>query len=184
MTSKISPNSTRAGRWVKQGTSDEPYFVFIPHLLPPKPSIHYDAQLYDLLERANRALGRLDGISAFLPDPDLFIYSYVRKEAVLSSQIEGTRSSLSDLPLFEMDTAPGVPMGDVREVSNYVAAMEHGLKRLREVRSVRLFSRTRARGKSWARRWVERWMKTHSPGCRARFRSRSRKANISGLRSR
>jgi len=132
MTSKMSSNSTRAGRWAKQGTSDEPYFVFIPHPLPPKPPVQYSPKLHDLLERANRALGRLDGISAFLPDPDLFIYSYVRKEAVLSSQIEGTQSSLSDLLLFEMEETPGALKTDVREVSNYVRAMQHGLKRLND----------------------------------------------------
>jgi Fic family protein len=78
------------------------------------------------------ALGRLDGISVLLPDTQLFIYAYVRKEAVLSSLIEGTESSLSDLLLFELNEMPGVPLDDVTEVSNYVAAMDHGLIRLRE----------------------------------------------------
>ncbi len=77
------------------------------------------------------ALGRLDSISSLLPDTGLFLYSYIRKEAVLSSQIEGTQSSLSDLLLFEMEEAPGVPIDDVTEVSNYVAALEHGLARVR-----------------------------------------------------
>jgi Fic family protein len=76
------------------------------------------------------ACGRLDGVTALLPDPDLFIYAYVRREAVLSSQIEGTQSSLSDLLLFELDEAPGVPFDDVAEVSNYVAALEYGMVRL------------------------------------------------------
>jgi Fic family protein len=83
------------------------------------------------LEKALLALGRLDGLSAVLPDTQLFLYTYVRKEAVLSSQIEGTQSSLSDLLLFELEEAPGVPEEDVVEVSNYVAALEHGLDRLR-----------------------------------------------------
>ncbi|AKC88252.1 cell division protein Fic [Pseudoxanthomonas suwonensis] len=83
-------------------------------------------------ERADQALGRLDGITLMLPDPALFLYQYVRKEALLSSQIEGTQSSLSDLLLFEADAAPGVPIDDVEEVSNYVAALNHGLRRLRE----------------------------------------------------
>jgi Fic family protein len=74
----------------------------------------------------------LDGLSTLLPDTSLFLYLYVRKEAVLSSQIEGTQSSLSDLLLFENEAAPGVPMDDVAEVSSYVAAMQHGLTRLRE----------------------------------------------------
>ena len=82
------------------------------------------------LERALVALGRLDGLSAFLPDPHFFIYGYVRKEAVLSSQIEGTQSSLSDLLRYESALAPSVPDTDVIDVSNYVAAMEHGLDRL------------------------------------------------------
>jgi len=85
-----------------------------------------------LLERASLALGRLDSVSTLLPDTDLFLYVYVRKEAVLSSQIEGTQSSLSDLLLFELDQAPGVPIDDVTEVSNYVGALEHGLARLKE----------------------------------------------------
>lgn len=76
------------------------------------------------------ACGRLDAITALLPDPDLFLYAYVRREAVLSSQIEGTQSSLSDLLLFELDEAPGTPIDDVVEVSNYVAALEHALARL------------------------------------------------------
>ncbi len=84
------------------------------------------------MERANRALGRLDGISTLLPDRDLFLYLYVRKEALLSSQIEGTQSSLSELLLFEDDRAPSIPTDDVREVSNYVAALNHGLARLQD----------------------------------------------------
>jgi Fic family protein len=84
------------------------------------------------LEAAVLAIGRLDGVSTLLPDKALFIYAYVRKEAVLSSQIEGTQSSLSDLLLFELDEAPGVPLDDVTEVSNYVAALDHGFARLRE----------------------------------------------------
>jgi Fic family protein len=83
------------------------------------------------LDQALLALGRLDGVTALLPDTDLFLYSYVRKEAVLSSQIEGTQSSLSDLLLFEVEEAPGVPADEVTEVSNYVAALEHGLSRIR-----------------------------------------------------
>jgi Fic family protein len=85
----------------------------------------------DRLERAALALGRLDGISRILPDPELFLYMYVRKEAVLSSQIEGTQSSLSDLLLFEVEGEPGVSEADVREVSNYIAALNHGLELLR-----------------------------------------------------
>jgi Fic family protein len=105
---------------------------FVPYGLPPSPPIEWTGQRHRLLERATLALGRLDAIATMLPDPHLFIYSYVRREAVLSSQIEGTQSSLSDLLLFELEGAPGVPLHDVVEVSNYVAALDHGLTRLRE----------------------------------------------------
>ena len=106
--------------------------AFVPAPLPPQPSLVLDGSLQQMLESAVLALGRLDGVATLLPDEALFLYTYVRKEAVLSSQIEGTQSSLSDLLLFELDEAPGVPLDDVREVSNYVAALEHGLRRLRE----------------------------------------------------
>ena len=98
--------------------------LYIPRPLPPDPALALTPDDLDRLERANRALGRLDGVAQLLPDPDLFLYFYVRKEAVLSSQIEGTQSSLSDLLLFETDVAPGVPLNDVQEVSRYVAAIE------------------------------------------------------------
>ena len=107
--------------------------AFVPKPLPPEPPLALDADLQELIEKAMLALGRLDGLTAVLPDPSIFIYSYVRKEAVLSSQIEGTQSSLSDLLLFEMEGMAGVPLDDVREVSNYVAAMNYGLKRLHEL---------------------------------------------------
>lgn len=130
--SDIAATSTRAGRWRQIKTGDETYKVFIPSPLPPRPPIQFDDKLQGLLERANRALGRLEGVVTLLPSPDLFIYAYVRKEAVLSSQIEGTQSSLSELLLFENETTPGVPLDDVKEVSNYVAAMEHGLSRMKK----------------------------------------------------
>jgi Fic family protein len=104
--------------------------AFVPHPLPPDPALLLDDELQTLAQRAAAALGRLDGISSLLPNPQLFLYSYIRKEAVLSSQIEGTQSSLSDLLLFEAEGSPGVPVDDVREVSNYVAAMERGIELL------------------------------------------------------
>ncbi len=104
--------------------------AFIPTPLPPSPPLDL-AYLLTSLERAELALGRLDGLSRLLPDRYLFLYSYIRKEAVLSSQIEGTQSSLSDLLLFELEDAPGVPVDDVVEVSNYVRALDYGLQRLR-----------------------------------------------------
>lgn len=116
------------GRFVRQSTATEGFEAFIPFGLPPDPPVHVDL---DLLEKANRAVGRLDALTLLLPDPSLFLYFYVRKEAVLSSQIEGTQSSLSDLLLHEYREVPGVPRDDVEEVSQYVAALNHGLERLR-----------------------------------------------------
>ena len=118
--------------------------AFLPAALPPVPPLDYDGDLQQQLENAVIALGRLDGVSAHLPDPSLF-YAYVRKEAVLSSQIEGTQSSLSDLLLFELNEAPGVPVDDVVEVSNYVAALDHGLARLRAGRLLVVCHTERAR---------------------------------------
>lgn len=105
--------------------------AFIPFPLPPRPPLDLSGPLQRQLEQAVLECGRLDGVSALLPDPDLFLYAYVRREALLSSQIEGTQSSLSDLLLFELDELPGVPFDDVVEVSSYVAALEHGIARLR-----------------------------------------------------
>jgi len=120
------------GQYVTISTTGERCKAFVPDPLPPDPPIRLDDHLRDLLEKAGLALGRLDGVTMLLPEPSLFLYMYVRKEAVLSSQIEGTQSSLTDLLLFEDAEAPGVPLNDVQEVSNYVAALDHGLKRLRK----------------------------------------------------
>lgn len=106
--------------------------AFVPYPLPPKPPLVLEGRLASLLESATVAVGRLDGVSTLLPDKDLFLYAFVRKEALLSSQIEGTQSSFSDLLLFVQGEMPGVPLDDVREVSSYVAALDHGLTRLRE----------------------------------------------------
>jgi Fic family protein len=106
--------------------------AFIPLSLSPDPPLEFTATRQRLLERATMALGRLDSVSLLLPDPDIFLYAYVRREAVLSSQIEGTQSSLAQLLLFELDEAPGALFEDVMEVSNYVAALTHGLERLQE----------------------------------------------------
>ena len=120
------------GHYVTISMVDEEVRAFVPTPLPPKPPIEWTPELRGKFDQALLSLGRLDSISTFLPDISLFLYMYVRKEAVLSSMIEGTQSSLSDLLLFELDMEPGVPKDDVREVSNYVAALEHGLERLAE----------------------------------------------------
>jgi Fic family protein len=122
----------QTGHYEVARTGEETVRAFVPDPLPPQPALDLGGTRQRLLEQALLACGRLDGVSALLPDPDLFLYAYVRREAVLSSQIEGTQSSLSDLLLFELDEAPGVPFDDVVEVSNYVAALEHGMARLRE----------------------------------------------------
>ena len=120
----------RLGRYLVKSYGEETVRAFVPPPLPPDPPVRLDA-IQRVLEQANQSLGRLDGLASALPNLSLFIYAYVRKEAVLSSQIEGTQSSLSDLLLFENGEAPGVPINDVQEVSNYVAALNHGLERLR-----------------------------------------------------
>ncbi|MXY22741.1 MAG: Fic family protein [Dehalococcoidia bacterium] len=119
------------GRYQITNYSGEQVRAYIPAPLPPSPPVAIDGPLQQSLEAASLALGRLDSLSDLLPDPALFIYTYIRKEAVLSSQIEGTQSSLSELLMFENDQARGLPLDDVTEVSNYVAALEHGLARMR-----------------------------------------------------
>ena len=121
----------REGTYVVTSAGGENVRAFIPASLPPDPPLSLGPADFDLLEEANRALGRLDGLATVLPDTSLLVYTYVRKEAVLSSQIEGTQSSLSDLLAHEIDEAPGAPLDDVVEVSRYVAAMDHGLERMR-----------------------------------------------------
>jgi len=118
------------GHYVPVSSVGEDVKAFVPHPLPPDPPLRLDDELGTLLDAASTAIGRLDGISIVLPDPHLFLYTYVRKEAVLSSRIEGTQSSLSDLLRHEIDGAPSVPIDDVTEVSCYVSAMQHGLERL------------------------------------------------------
>lgn len=120
------------GHYVETIAGGETVRAFVPALLPPDPPIDASA-LLRLLNDAQRALGRLDGVTMLLPSQELFLYMYVRKEAVLSSQIEGTQSTLTDLLLFEENAKAGVPIDDVREVSNYVDAMMHGLARLEDL---------------------------------------------------
>jgi Uncharacterized conserved protein len=119
------------GRYVAVSTAGEPFKAFVPAPLPPKPAVVWSPALRRRFDDALLALGRLDAISAHLPSVSLLLYSFVRKEAVLSSQIEGTQSSLADLLLYEADEEPGVPIDDAREVSRCVAALDRGLKDLR-----------------------------------------------------
>jgi Fic family protein len=123
-------NKFRAGRYIQQ---PQGYRAFIPTDLPPVPPISIDDEMWTLLSQADRTLGRLDGATEALPNPDLLVYAYVRKEAVLSSQIEGTQASLIDVVEFESQAATSENPGDVEEVVNYVAAMNDGLSRLKEL---------------------------------------------------
>lgn len=106
---------------------EETVRAFIPAALPPTPPIEWDTNLQTKYEEALFALGRLDGVAEFVPDPSLFLYMYVRKEAVLSSMIEGTQSSIADLMMYELDEAPGSPLEDAEAVSTYVSALMHGI---------------------------------------------------------
>ncbi|MCI0617546.1 Fic family protein [bacterium] len=119
------------GKYIVHKVYGESFKSFVPLALPPKPQLEVGADLREKMDQALLSLGRLDSVSTLLPDTNIFLYNYVRKEAVLSSQIEGTQSSLSNLLLFEMDEAPGVPLDDVIEVSNYAAAMNYGLRRIK-----------------------------------------------------
>jgi len=125
------PKTANRSRYVTSTMSGERVQAFVPAPLPPDAKTLDLPSLQGILAEANQAVGRLDGMTSAFPDLNLFLYSYVRKEAVLSSQIEGTQSSLSDLLLYENAEIPGVPLDDVQEVSNYVAALNHGLRRLR-----------------------------------------------------
>ena len=120
----------RSGHFVKQL---EGYTAFIPAPLPPKPTIKMDAELTRLLSKADRSLGRLDGATSILPNPDLFVAMYVRQEAVLSSQIEGTQSTLEDVLQYEIDAKGREQPKDIEEVVNYINALQYGLQRLQEL---------------------------------------------------
>jgi Fic family protein len=164
----------RLGRYVTCHVAGERYRAYLPPPLPPQPSLAFDSALVGLLEEANRLLGRLDGLAVALPDPQLLLYQYVRKEAVLSSQIEGTQSSLSDLLIHEMDEAPGAPEDDVEEVSCYVRALNYGLDRLesfplslrllREIHAVLLSSGRGATKQPGEFRRSQNWLGGTRPG--------------------
>jgi Fic family protein len=139
------PRASRLGRLVEIPVAGEVVSAFVPPPLPPDPAVDV-LGLLNSLSLAERALGRLDGITTLLPRQELFLYMYVRKEAVLSSQIEGTQLTLTDLLRFETEAQAGQPVDDIREVSNYVDAMMYGLERLEELPlSLRLIREMHAR---------------------------------------
>jgi len=120
----------RTGRYVKQLTG---YRAYIPKLLPPTPPIKYNGELRNLLSEADRALAKLDGITTVLPNPELFIAMYVKKEALLSSQIEGTQASLEGILRFEANLEPSEDINEIKEVLNYIKAMNYGISRLQDM---------------------------------------------------
>lgn len=126
----VSKISNRAGQYIEQTSG---YRAFIPKPLPPVPEVNMDGEMWSLLSQADRSLGRLDGSTEALPNPDLFVFMYVRKEAVLSSQIEGTQASLIDVLEFESQTLEPDNPQDIAEVVNYIAAINYGLNRLKEL---------------------------------------------------
>ncbi len=163
------------GHYTNVTTVAEKVRAFVPTPLPPVPPIVWSSELREKFDQALLALGRLDSVSTLLPDTSLFLYMYVRKEAVLSSMIEGTQSSLSDLLLFELDQEPGVPLKDVQEVSNYVAGLTHGLARLNEgfplslrlIKEIHAVLLTKGRGSSQAPgefRTSQNWIGGTRPG--------------------
>lgn len=120
------------GHYETVSTVGETVKAFVPNPLPPTPTLELSGLLQKKLDEASYVLGKLDAAAELLPDVGLFLYMFIRKEAVLSSMIEGTQSSLSDLLLFELEEKPGAPLDDAQEVSNYVAAMNYGLQRLED----------------------------------------------------
>ena len=124
-------NRSIQGRYVRASAAGEAFKAFVPKALPPHPEIAWSPALRSRFDEALLALGRLDAVTDLLPNAALLLYSFVRKEAVLSSMIEGTQSSLADLLLFEQHAQPGVPEEDAREVSLYVSALQHGMERMR-----------------------------------------------------
>jgi len=173
--SNVVPPKMRLGRFVETVAAGEGVRAFVPPPLPPNPPIDI-LGLLNRLGAAERALGRLDGITVLLPRQELFLYMYVRKEAVLLSQIEGTQSTLSDLLRFETEAQAGQPIDDIREVSNYVDAMMYGLERLERLPlSLRLIRELRpvAPERSWRHQGprqvqaVAELDRRHPPGERA-----------------
>ena len=126
----LSAASNRAGRFASQSSG---YRAFLPAPLPPDPPVSVDGDMLSLLSEADIALGRLDGIVTVVPDPDFFVGMYVRREAVLSSQIEGTQSTLEDLLEVELEPERQNRFADVGDIVNYVRAMNYGLKRVEEL---------------------------------------------------
>ena len=144
----------RAGHYVKQLSGELAYKAFIPKALPPNPPVQFDSELTNMLSRADQGIGKLDGILNSIPNPDLFVAMYIKKEAVLSSQIEGTQASLSDILEKEEDILSGKKDDDVKVTLNYIEAMNYGLERieklplsLRLIREIHKILLTDVRGK-------------------------------------
>src|SRR5260370_3926489 len=163
------------GRYVTSIGGSEEVRAFVPAPLPPVPALELIGGVRNSLDQGLLELGRLDGAAGTLPDAHLLLYTYVRKEAVLSSQIEGTQSTLDDLLAHELGEAPGAPIGDVTEVSRYVEAMTHGLQRLRngfplsnrlvrEMHEIRLATGRRAQKTPGEFRQSQNWIGGTRPG--------------------
>ena len=173
----------RTGQLVKQATG---YSAFIPAGLPPVPPVKMDPELTRLLSDADWVLGRLDGMATVLPNPDLFVSMYVRQEAVLSSQIEGTQSTLEDVLQFEIDSKGQDFPKDIQEVVDYVGAMNRGLDRLKTLPlSLRLIREIHAkllagvRGSNRTPGELDRAKRMHARQCDVHSPSRSRNADSS-----
>ncbi len=124
--------ANRVGRHITTSTGGEKVKAYLPPDLPPYPPLEFSEYLLRLMEATSQALGRLDGASLMLPNIDLFTYMFLRKEALVSSQIEGTQSSFADLMLYESEQTPDVPVEDIEEVVNYIAAINHGITRIKK----------------------------------------------------
>jgi Fic family protein len=175
------------GQYVTSIAAGEDVRAFVPAPLPPVPALELIGHVRNSLDQGLLALGRLDGAAGTLPDAHLLLYAYVRKEAVLSSQIEGTQSSLNDLLAHELGEAPGVPIEDVAEVSSYVEAMTHGLERLRggvplsnrllrEMHEILLATGRGAQKTPGEFRRSQNWIGGTSPGCKPSRWQQSRRS--------
>ena len=154
---------SRAGTFVKQAAG---YTVFVPKPLPPSPPIRYDSELRFLLSQADRAVAKLGVLTEFLPNPDLFIAMYVKKEALLSSQIEGTEASLRGILEFEADLKPKDDIAEVKQVINYIKAMDYGMEETKQsplsLRLIKEIHRTLIGGTRGSRRGLGKFRESQN----------------------